>query len=68
MNQKILRYGLIAGVVLVWGMIIQQVFSAMGDDDRPVTASAVDTAGLAGMPVDTFSLLLNINCGIIMHK
>jgi len=59
MNPKILRYGLIAGVVLVWGMIIQQVFSAMGDDNKAVAAPLMDTAALTGLPVDTFSLLLN---------
>jgi hypothetical protein len=60
MNQKILRYGLIAAVVLVWGMIIQQVFSAMGDDNRNAAAPLSDTlAGMGARPADTFSLLLN---------
>ena len=59
MNQKVIRYGLIAGVVLVWGLILQQVFSAMGDDSKIATASTVDTSGLINMPADTFSLLLN---------
>lgn len=60
MNQKILRYGLIAGVVLVWGMIIQQVFSAMGADNKNAASSLSDTlSGIGAMPADTFSLLLN---------
>lgn len=67
MNQKILRYGLIAAVVLVWGMIIQQVFSAMGDDNKNAATPLSDTlSGIGTMPADTFSLLLNYDDPFIL--
>ncbi|HEY0066751.1 MAG TPA: hypothetical protein VGB46_05300 [Flavisolibacter sp.] len=59
MNQKALRYVLIAAVVLVWGAIIYRIFAALGSDDGPEPGTAVASKPLKQAARDSFSLLAN---------
>jgi hypothetical protein len=58
MNQKILRYGLIGGVTLVWGLIIYRVVDGLGDDDAlPFVKSAVVKADVLEKEPEKFTLI-----------
>lgn len=59
MNQKTIRYFLIGGVALVWGLIIYRIAVAATGDDGINAASPLHTQP-ASLPVpDTFSLYAN---------
>src|SRR5688572_8436715 len=58
MNQKILRYGLIGGVTLVWGLIIYRVVDGLGDDDAlPFVKSAVVKTDVLEKEPEKFTLI-----------
>lgn len=58
MNQKILRYGLIGGVALVWGLIIYRVVDGLGEDDAPpFVKSAVVKADVLEKEPEKFTLI-----------
>lgn len=60
MNQKVLRYVLLTGVFVVWGVIFYKVMAALGEEENfPKTLlSAPDTTEYS-LKKDTFSLLAN---------
>jgi hypothetical protein len=58
MNQKILKYGLIAAVALVWGLIIYRIVDGMGGDDGTPTIKSANVTGAAYVaPADSFMLI-----------
>ena len=59
MNQKAIRYFLITGAVLIWGLIIYRVATAAGGDDFPPVTAPVHAVAPDALPVDSFSLYAN---------
>ncbi len=58
MNQKPVKYLLIAGVVLVWGLIIYRVVDGMNPDDNIPAIKAANTLTTAYVaPADSFTLI-----------
>jgi hypothetical protein len=58
MNQKIVRYCLIAGVVLVWGLIIYRVIDGLSGDDTILPAALPPAkAALLADKSDSFNLI-----------
>ena len=57
MNPKPVKYFLIAGVVVVWGLIIYRVVDGLNPDDVPVIKAANTIATTYTPTTDSFSLI-----------
>ncbi len=57
MNQKPVKYLLIGGVVLVWGLIIYRVVDGLSPDDVPAIKAANPLAVTYVPPADSFTLI-----------
>jgi len=57
MNPKQTRYILIAGVTLVWGLVIYRVVAGMSDDDQPIAVAQKQETFDYSVQADTFSLI-----------
>jgi hypothetical protein len=60
MNQKVLRYALLTGVFVVWGVIFYKVLAALGREENfPKTLVSAPDSTEYTHKKDTFSLLAN---------
>src|SRR5690349_14975588 len=58
MNQKPVKYLLIGGVALVWGLIIYRVVTGLSPDDNLPALNAPNTAATSYVPLsDSFTLI-----------
>jgi hypothetical protein len=57
MNQKPVKYFLVVGVVVVWGLIIYRVLDRLNPDDVPVIKASNTIATTYTPPTDSFSLI-----------
>ena len=57
MKQKNLKYPLIVGVSLVWGLIIYKVVNGLGNNETVTTMAASQKKINYNQPVDSFALM-----------